>query len=204
MGSSEDVFLPFPGRPDALPVVSQVKSTLLVSSVRGLRDHGHFERYQERLDPRFHEPVLSAIAGVWMPLEVADAHYRTIDSLGLTALQQATLGAAASERLGSSVFATIATLAKTSGVTPWTGLRHFQRFFERFFVGGGTQVLKLGPKDARIDIVGLPLLDIPYFVNAYRVLIETLGVPFFCQKLYVTTVASRGVPGSVAYRGSWV
>jgi hypothetical protein len=204
MGSREEVFLAFPGRPDALPVVSKVKSTLLVSSVRGLRDHGHFERYKDLLDPQFHEPVLSAIAGVWMPIEVAVAHYRTIDSMGLTAREQATLGAAASERLGSSVFATIATLAKGSGVTPWTGLRYFQRFFDRFFVGGGTQVLKLGPKDARIDIVRLPLLDIPYFVNAYRVLIEALGVPFFCQKLYVTTVSSRDAQSSVAYRASWV
>jgi hypothetical protein len=203
MGSSEEVFLPFPGPVEALPVVSQCKSTLLVNSVRGLREHGHFERYEALLDPQFRDTVLSAIAGVWMPIEAAAAHYRAIDSLGLTPLEQSRLGSAASARLGSSVFSTIATLAKTSGVTPWTGLRHFQRFFDRFFVGGGTQVLKLGPKDARIDVVGLPLLDIPYFVNAYRVLIEALGVPFFCQKLYVTVVP-RGVPSSVAFRGSWV
>jgi hypothetical protein len=203
MRSSEEVFLPFPGPVESLPVVSQCKSTLLVSSVRGLRDHGHFERYESQLDPQFRDMVLSAIAGVWMPIEAAAAHYRAIDSLGLTPLEQSRLGSAASERLGSSVFSTIATLAKTSGVTPWTGLRYFQRFFDRFFVGGGTQVLKLGPKDARIDVVGLPLLDIPYFVNAYRVLIEALGVPFFCQKLYVTVVP-RGVPSSVAFRGSWV
>jgi hypothetical protein len=203
MGSSDEVFLPFPGNPNALAPVSQFKSTLLVSSVRGLRDHGHFDRYKEQLDPQFHDTVLSAIAGIWLPISVATAHYQAVDSLGLSSREQAVLGAAASERLGSTVFSTIATLAKASGVTPWTGLRHFERFFERFFVGGGTQVLKLGPKDARIDCVGLPLLDIPYFVNAYRVLIETLGVPFFCKKLYVTTVP-RGAPGSVGFRASWV
>jgi hypothetical protein len=203
MRGGEDVFLSFPAPAEALPAVSHCKSTLLVSSLRVLRERGYFEQYRDRLDPQFHDAVLSTVAGVWVPIAAAVAHYRAVDSLGLTAREQASLGAAASERLGKSVFATIATLAKTSGVTPWTGLRHFQRFFERFFVGGGTQVLKLGPKDARIDIVGLPLLDIPYFVNGYRVLIETLGVPFFCQKLYVTIVP-RFEPGSVAFRASWV
>jgi hypothetical protein len=197
-----EVFLPFPGPVDALPIVSHCKSTLLVASVRTLREQGHFERYSALLDPAFHEAVLSTIAGVWLPIDAAIAHYRAIDALGLTSREQLTLGRAVSERLGSSVFGTIATLAKTSGVTPWTGLRHFQRFYDRFFIGGGTCVTKLGPKDARIDVVGLPLAQIPYFVNSYRGLIEALGT-LFCRKLFIT-VLPRVDPNSIVFRGAWV
>jgi hypothetical protein len=198
----EEVFLPFPGPVDALPPVSQCKSTLLVASVRTLREQGYFDRYSALLDPGFREAVLSTIAGVWLPIDAAVAHYRAIDYLGLTSGEQVALGGAVSERLGSSVFGTIATLAKTSGVTPWTGLRYFQRFFDRFFVGGGTCVTKLGPKDARIEIVGLPLARIPYFVNSYRGLIEALGF-LFCRKLFVT-VLPRANATTIVFRGSWV
>jgi hypothetical protein len=198
----DEVFLPFPGPVEALPPVTHCKSTLLVASVRTLREQGYFERYHELLDPAFRDAVLSTVAGVWLPIEAAVAHYRGIDALGLTTREQNALGGAVSERLGSSVFGTIATLAKTSGVTPWTGLRHFQRFFDRFFIGGGTCVTRLGPKDARIEIVGLPLARIPYFVNGYRALIEALGI-LFCRKLFVT-VLPRANETSIVFRGAWV
>jgi hypothetical protein len=197
-----EVFLPFPGPVDALPPVTHCKSTLLVSSVRTLREQGYFDRYSTLLDPAFNEAVLSTVAGVWLPIEAGMAHYRAIDALGLTAREQLALGGAASERLGSSVFGTIATLAKTSGVTPWTGLKHFQRFYDRFFIGGGTCVTRLGPKDARIEIVGLPLAQIPYFVNGYRGLIEALGI-LFCRKLFVTVLPPANAT-SIVFRGAWV
>ncbi len=202
MRDGDEVFLPFPGPVQGLPLVSHCKSTLLVTSVRALREHGHFDRYSGALDPKFRDAILSTIAGVWLPIDTAVAHYRAIDGLNLTPREQAALGVDVSERLASSVFSTIATLARTSGVTPWTGLRHFQRFHDRFFVGGGTQVLKLGPKDARIDVVGLSLLNIPYFVSAYRVLIEGIGA-VFCHKLFISIVG-RGTPNAIAFRGSWV
>jgi hypothetical protein len=185
-----------------LPAVSKCRSTLLVSSIRAIRERGHFDAYDARLDPAFRDVVIPCIAGVWLPVEAAMAHYRAIDAVGLTAREQAALAEAVTERIGASVFSTVATLAKTSGVTPWTGLRHFQRFFERFFVGGGCSVIKVGPKDARIEVVGLPLAEIPYFVLGYRSLIETIGA-LFCNRLYVTTISSLVTSTTLGFRAAW-
>src|SRR5947207_2767116 len=67
-----------------VPAVTQVRSTLLASSVRVLRAQGHMDRYLALLPADLHDPVLSAVAGSWMPVSVAMAHYGAADMLGLS------------------------------------------------------------------------------------------------------------------------
>src|SRR5688572_27123859 len=70
--------------------VTQVRSTLLQSSLQTLREHGLFERYVALLPKEYHEPILLTLAPSWLPVEVAMAHYRCCDQLSLddTALQR--------------------------------------------------------------------------------------------------------------------
>jgi len=56
--------------------------------------------------------------------------------------------------------------ARLGGVSPWVGLSHAQRLYERLLDGGGGLcVVRLGPKEARMEIAGLPLARIAYFRN---------------------------------------
>lgn len=202
MTADEQIVVPFPADPSAIPLVSQCKGTLIVSSIGTLRSHGHYDRYAALLAPEHRQRVLEAIAGVWLPIDVALAHYEACEALGLSVSEQIRIGLDVGVRIQRSTIATLVKLAAASGVTPWTGIRSFQRFFERLFVGGGTRVVKLGPKDARIDIVGLPLARVPYFVNGYRGVIQA-GSQLFAPKAFVATIGGPRAPTSVAFRVAW-
>ena len=76
--------VPFHGPRAVMGMVRQVRSTLLASSLRSIRLRGRFDDYAKVLDPKYKEDVLSSVAGVWLPLEVAAAHYEACDRLGYT------------------------------------------------------------------------------------------------------------------------
>jgi hypothetical protein len=202
VGSEEEVH-PFPA--DAVAtVVTEFKSTLLVSSILNLRERGHFDRYQALLPQKDRETVLSAVAGIWLPIEIGLSHYTAVNSLGLTYAENADAGAAIGRKIQATLLGTVARLAQTSGVTPWTVLAQFQRLFERIFRGGGgTRVVKLGPKEARIDIVGLPLAALPQFRAGFQGMIKS-GGELFCTRTYVTEVPKLCTNTTIGYRCAWV
>jgi hypothetical protein len=88
-------------------------------------------------------------------------------------------------------------------VTPWAVLKYLPRLWDRVYQGGtGACVRQRGPKEAEVELAGLPLLGIPYFRNAYRGAFLA-GVEPLCTKVYVH---ESGVPLDTAatYRVSWV
>lgn len=70
MPYDEEVLLPFSALRSAIPPVTRCKSTLLVSSLRTLKETGHYARYAELLDPGYRDVVLECVAGVWLPIEL--------------------------------------------------------------------------------------------------------------------------------------
>jgi hypothetical protein len=197
---SEDgeLLLPFPA--NGAPV-RHARSTILLGSIASLRNAGHFEAYSAALSSAHREALLEAVAGTWIPLEVALAHYRACAALGLTADAEAELGSSTFGQAGS-IFGTIMRLGKGAGVTPWTVLPQFQRFWDRGYDGGGLRVLRLGPKEARVDLIQCPLADIRYYRNACRGLAVTV-LQLFCQRLYAQEIPSMYPRGSMAVRAQW-
>jgi hypothetical protein len=63
-------------------------------------------------------------------------------------------------------------------------------------------VVKLGPKEARVELVGLPLLAIPYFCHGYRGVFAA-AVELFCERVYVSD-AHAGDEPRATFRLSWV
>lgn len=191
--------LPCP--PSSLPLVTETKGTLVVSSLRGLRDADHYDAYLAKLAPKDRETIPLVVAGEWISIGVALTHYRACDALGLPAAEIFRLGVLTAQRLTSNLFSTIAKIAKTSGVTPWAGLGQMPRIFEsNFRGGGGVRVLKLGPKEARLDLVAFPLMGIPWCRHGWRGTI-TANAELFCEVCYVTEVAATST--NVTYRLSW-
>jgi hypothetical protein len=92
-------------------------------------------------------------------------------------------------------------VAKGAGVTPWTILPQFDRLWRRGADGGAVGIFRVGPKEARIEVVGCELLDIPYFRHAFRGVL--LGVvAFFCQKGYMHEAPGRGA-GEAIFKFQW-
>lgn len=174
---------------------------MLLSSVRSLRSRGLFERYLERLPRPMHEPILGAVAGTWVDLDIATAHYRACDALNLGVSDQLAMGGAVGDAVNGTFLRTLVQIARTAGVTPWTCLKQYTKLWERIFDGGDVEVDKLGPKEALVQMHGLPLFSIPYIRVAVRGMHQT-GFMLFCTKCYMTELGST--PTSLAYRAAWV
>jgi hypothetical protein len=83
--------LHLPGSRKSIPNTTAFRSTWVVSSLESLRSGGHWDRYLEKLVDH-HGEVLSCVAGVWLPIGVARAHYRACDALGLSSEEVTALG----------------------------------------------------------------------------------------------------------------
>jgi hypothetical protein len=187
----------------AVPPVTHVRSTLLAASILSVRSRGHLDAYLTHLPPALHETVLQSVAGSWIPLDVAVAHYRAADRLGLRSDEQYELGRGVAERVQNSVLGTLGRVAKGAGVTPWIGLEYFQRLWDRVLLGGSVAVYRLGPKEARAEGYGIPTLaEIPYFRNSFRGMFAGSGL-LFCNKMYIADLAPFVARRVIGFRVAW-
>ncbi len=196
--------LPFPGAPDNLGSATEVRSTLIGSSIRMLRARGHFDRYCSLLPAAHRATILDSVAGQWLPIELGVAHYSACESLGLTVAEPIEMGASVSHLIHGTLLGAAIRLAKDAGVTPWTLLPNGNRLYRRILRGGGgTQVAKVGPKEARVDVVGVPMLAIPYYRNALRGMYHA-AVGLFCTQAYVRGSSRTSQDtGAVVLRIAW-
>jgi hypothetical protein len=200
-----EIILPFPAPPESLGYANEVRSTLIASSVQGLRARGLFERYEAHLTAEHRALILESVAGQWLPIAVGFAHYSACDKLGLKANEQFEMGASVSHMIHGTFLGAVVRVAKTAGVTPWTLLPNGNRLYGRILRGGGgTQVTRLGPKEARVELSGIPMLGIPYYRNALRGIYHA-AVALFCRQAYVRESERSASPQtSAVLRVAWV
>jgi hypothetical protein len=94
-------------------------------------------------------------------------------------------------------------LAKGVGVDPWTLLPRLPEMWSRIWIGGGVSIIKLGPKEARIEIAGWACARTAYCRVAMRGILSAL-VELFCQKSYAKELSALCTPMTLGYRLSWV
>src|SRR5580692_12976010 len=107
----EEVIVAFPSPRDAIPRATAYRSTWIVSSLQTLRERGHFETYKRELTAH-HDAILGAIAGSWMPMEIARAHYDACDHLGLDVDEQVAIGESVGMRAQGTLLSTAARTAR--------------------------------------------------------------------------------------------
>ena len=80
------------------------------------------------------------------------------------------------------------------------GLQRVDGSWARMFRGGGIQLVRVGQKEARIDLLGSPLFDITYFRVAFRGLLLAT-----CYSFSPTTIIGEGAgrAGLTTFRTSW-
>src|ERR1035441_5912286 len=164
-----EIVLPFSGPPEKLGVATRIRTTLLVSSLQSLRKRGSVDAYMRLLPAEHHMTINSMIAGQWLPMAVGLAHYDACQGLGISQPEVVAIGREVGDKIQGTFLATMVRMAGQVGATPWTALSFVGRLYDRLFQGGGgVTVIKLGPKDARVEFIGMPVARVPYYRMADR------------------------------------
>lgn len=195
-----DVILAFPS---PLPTMRHQRSTLLHGGIATLREAGLYDAYVGVVPRAVREEIETAVAGMWIPIDTAVAHYLACDELGLSAESAAKLGRATFDRSKGLLLGAATGLARGAGVSPLTLAPHLQRFWLRGFDGGGVQATLLGPKELRLDVVASPILKSAYFRAALRGL-TTVLFELVARRVYVHLEAGRGPDTAATLRVQWV
>ena len=179
-----------------------IRSTVLISSRAALLGTSHYEAYERQLPAAARDALRDTIAGVWLPLDLAIAHYTACETLGLAPTDQVAMGRKTGDRVNGTLLGTIARLAHTAGVTPWTLIEQLGRFWRRGFDGGEVTYERVGPKEARVFVVDLPLLQIGYFRNGLAGTCEAQLTPF-CARAFIRVERYRPGQNTATYRYQW-
>lgn len=161
-----------PGPRATIPRANNYRSTWLVSSLEGIRYGGYLERYAPLLGEH-REQVLSCIAGTWIPMCVARAHYEACEALGLSDTEYAAITRGAGQ-VRQTWNARLIASAGRAGATPWGVLQLLPNAWARTADGGAVGLSKLAENVARLEYLGCELFDIPYFRRAVRVVVYFL------------------------------
>ncbi len=201
--SREEVLIPFPATLAAEPTTTHCRGTLLAASLNALKSRGHHDRYLAALPPPYVTPITTAVAAEWVPIDVVLAHYRTCEALALPEEETQRLGGAVVLNLQQTFIGGVLKKATLeAGVGPLYGLEKFASVYYRTMKGGGGRIVRVGPKDVRMEFVGQPLSSVRYFRIAYRGFIHA-GCAFFARRVVVAELAAYLSPTSCAYRVAW-
>jgi hypothetical protein len=139
---------------------------------------------------------------VWLPIDVALAHYATCDRLELPASEAVAIGFEVTKHLRQTYLQTIVRLASGAGATPWTILERAGLIWGRNWEGSGISVIRRGPKDARLEVAGWPVARSTYCRIAFRgILAATTDI--FAVKAYVKEIPSLCTDMTLGYTVAW-
>jgi len=182
-------------------LVTAARSTLLVSAMQALRARGLYERYVELIAPNARNEIMSLVAGVWIPGEVALEHYRTMDRLGLTASEIEAIGAEVNQRGSKTVLKR--TPASEADRTPWKMFELLQRNLDSNWRGSDMMVIKEGPKEAVSVWEGQPCASVPYFVTSWGAFMRT-ATNRYATSAQHRVLKDRSSPTTIAISLTWV
>jgi hypothetical protein len=143
------------------PQVTDLRGSLVVGALRLLKDGEHFERYMAMVPPERRDVVNFSLASSWITSEIAHGFFSSIDNLQLSDSQIAKMG----ERLGTHIldnlFATLVRSARSAGADTgvWFVMRQCERVWSRVYQGGGCTLIQTGPKDAILEVHGVPFAE---------------------------------------------
>jgi hypothetical protein len=184
----------------ALPC-SHIRSTLLVGSLKALRDRGHGDRYRAHVGAAYYERILTTGAPTWLEIAIAETHYGACDALALPASEIMQIGAAVVPVQVSGIDV-VFRAARIGGANPWTVLHNARRYWSRMYEGSAIVVIEKGPKDAHVEISAQPLARSHYWRTGLRGILQTLGNAL-SERAYVRELP-RPSPDTAKYALAWV
>jgi hypothetical protein len=196
-----EVFLAFKNSP-VVPT-SEVRSTLIMAGIQAVRAQGLFGAYSQSLSPSVRERIAGLAAGLWVPVEIAVAHYSAMDRLGIDRTVIEALGADVAARTWKHILAPVFARSKRIGPKPWEALSYAQETVQLNWRGGDVRIFKEGPAQALYEWAGQPCADIPYFVTSFGSFMREV-MRLFSSQAYQHIVPEKCSPTTIALRLSWV
>jgi hypothetical protein len=194
-----EIVVPF--RTPTPRLVTEARSTLIVSGIQTLRARGLYERYVELLSPSLRQEIMSLVAGLWIPGNLALEHYRTMDKLGLDTSLIEAIGAEVSQRGARTVLKRAPTT--NTDRTPWKMFELIQRNLDTNWRGSDMMVIKEGPQEAISIWEGQPCASVPYFVTSWGGFMRA-STSRYCTSAQHRYLPDRSSPTTIALSLSWV
>ena len=187
------------------PTVIEERGLLIVSSIQNLKAASLYDGYQQRLSAPARERMEGILASSWVPIELAAEHCATLDALQLSDRVLQEHGEKISQQVSESTFSMMMRTARSMGVDKsWWLMKQCDRMWPRMYRGGGITLLSAGPKDAIVEVHGLPLLQSRFFRTAHHAFLFGLGASL-SETSYVKAVRPREPhPHRAATAMSWV
>ncbi len=179
--------------------MTEARSTLIVSGIQTLRANGLYERYVELLSPKLRQDMMSLVAGLWIPGELALEHYRTMDRLALGKSTIEAIGAEVAERGAKTVLGRGSAATKQREPTPWDMLLMSHRNLDVNWRGSDMMVAKEGPHEALITWAGQPCASVPYFVTSTGSFLRA-AVTGYCTTAHHRVVEDKCTPTTMVIR----
>jgi hypothetical protein len=198
----EEAVVPFRVPRNQIAMGTEFRSTWLTASLQLLRDKGLFDRYLVELPREYHDPILHSVAAVWLPARVCVAHYAACDKLGISTQEAVQNGKEITRRLQKTIFSVGFRIAREAGITPFRTLGALHAVWHREWRGGDVAVFKIGPKDARIEIVGYPGAAIPYCRHGLRGIAMGMS-ELVCTKAYAQEIRELCTATTLGFRIAW-
>ena len=200
--ATEEYILPLQVPRSNVPIVTLYRSTWVTGSVQALQKRGAYDAYQRQIGTADLEAIKFCPPASWVDASLVMRHYEACDRLHLSTETLLEIGADVTQRVNASALALGRSLVAASSVTPWTLLGRLDKLWTRTLVGGAVTVAKLGPKEARIELLGFPVAKVRYNRIAMRgILRGTIGL--FCASVWVHELSAHCTPTTLGYRIQW-
>lgn len=188
------------------PVVTATRGSLGVGVKKLLGATGHYDRYVELLPEEYREAAKFTLATSWVPAAQAVMHCQTVDALQLSEKEVQEIGQVLGGYILDNLFANVLRAARNAGAEAgaWMCLKHADRVWNRVYQGGGVSVIQTGPKDAIVEVHGLPFAESPCFRVMHCAFLR--GIVMLVARTCVAKVARAREPrrGTLAVSLSWV
>jgi hypothetical protein len=188
--------------PQAVPEATQIRSTVLSSSLGAIDALGLRRAYELALPIEHHEVIASLVVGEWLPMHVGVAHYRAIESLGLRSDIARDNGRRVADKVQKTYLATVIK-AIGFGIDPWSILPRTQAIVDRLLFGASASVVRVGPKDAKLEIHGAPIAAFEYVRSGWAGMIES-GLDLVTRKAYCRDTSPNDTTTVASYLVTWV
>jgi hypothetical protein len=189
--------------PEEVPPVRRVRGQWIAASLRAVRDRGLWTQYFANLPREYHATIQSMIPSQWLLAHVVVAHYAALDALQLPEADIEAMGASVVIRGQGKAIEVVLKLLPLHLLDVFSFIARTDALWDRAFDGGAPAVYKLGPKEARFDVHGLPFAHLRYPRIAIRGVI-TGAVRLLVRTVYVQDITRNRQPPVLSYRVQWV
>ncbi len=194
--------LPPPSERTRIPHVTELRSTWVTGSIRALQTRGLLDRYTEHLSVKDRTALVYCVPGSWLSAALVMRHYEACDRLALSTATLLEVGSEVTRRIHGPALALGRSVASASGVTPWTILGRLDKLWGRVTKGGAVVVARLGPKEARVEVIGLPVARLRYNRIATAGIVRGV-VQLFCRSTWVHELPAICTSTTLGYNLQW-